>query len=770
MRRKTKRATAGLMLFLSLTMLSAAALAFPLSAGAEGDGAQPLQYVDDAALSNTVWEVEQGTVTEGEYVGERSLVFTGGDTSHGLGTTFATVSTLQEFKEFDLYLDVTCYEEFGNSAGSGLRLSFGNVEMNLPSANNNNSYMPTATNGAPALWNRETGTEYLPSQPVNTEYFWVWGSNTDGTRVLHMKLSVRDEGIYFYEDFDGNQYNSPYKDAMNTYNYDKQDGDDYTAEYGKISIGIDVYTTKTLALSRMEVVPYEEDAVGEKVEYRDPAFAAVPDGKKDYKTDGAAESELFTATDAAMTADCGVSLVNGETYGYLESVNEYKNFDLILDINQNYNAEGVCNDFMVDFGNGMTFRVYTSTTEATEVLQRNGANVINSNAQNRYYVATAHAGGGPTGSHIVRLRVQNGTLTYFDGDNGTTVHAPALGEELNAPELKGVIVNHADLFDAGKIKIYPQQNGAPLILNSAEIVNLDKDPAVTGDVLKAMNVSANGNIGVRFYYTFTEELLNDADAYLSVTVGETVEKMPLSSAASDEQGRYVFEVEVAAAQMTEKIKLQIVDGEGNTGKLREYSVKDYADFMLAADGDEAQKELIRAMLNYGGHAQVYFDVNADDLANAGVYEEDPVSGVTEVAAKDVIEGSATGFSMNTYNLYLRSAAAMKFFFTLEEGNDVSDYEFSMSYTDGTEKTFALSPVATENGYYVEIANIPAAFLDTEFTVSVKNTKDDTVYTVKTSPLCYVSKVLEGEETSETMKNLVKALYLYNQKANEFFNK
>ena len=61
MRRKTKRATAGLMLFLSLTMLSAAALAFPFSAGAEGDGT--LQYVDDAALSNTVWEVEQGTVT-----------------------------------------------------------------------------------------------------------------------------------------------------------------------------------------------------------------------------------------------------------------------------------------------------------------------------------------------------------------------------------------------------------------------------------------------------------------------------------------------------------------------------------------------------------------------------------------------------------------------------------------------------------------------------------------------------------------------------------
>ena len=76
----------------------------------------------------------------------------------------------------------------------------------------------------------------------------------------------------------------------------------------------------------------------------------------------------------------------------------------------------------------------------------------------------------------------------------------------------------------------------------------------------------------------------------------------------------------------------------------------------------------------------------------------------------------------------------------------------------------------ENGYYVEIANIPEAFLDTEFTVSVKNTQDDTVYTIKTSPLCYVSKVLEGEETSEEMKNLVKALYLYNQKANEFFNK
>ena len=133
---------------------------------------------------------------------------------------------------------------------------------------------------------------------------------------------------------------------------------------------------------------------------------------------------------------------------------------------------------MVDFGNGMTFRVYTSTTEATEVLQRNGANVINYNAQNRYYVATANAGGSPTGSRIVRLRVQNGTLTYFDGDNGTTVHGSVLAEETGDPALKGVIVNHANLMDAGKIKIYPQQNGAPLILNSVEIVNLDEDGTI----------------------------------------------------------------------------------------------------------------------------------------------------------------------------------------------------------------------------------------------------------------------------------------------------
>ena len=609
MRIKTKKRAVAMLFVLVLAMLSAALLVVP-SAGAERES---FTYADDPALSNTVWEVKEGAISEGEYAGEKSLVFTGGDTSYGLGTTFATVSTLEEFREFDLYLDMTYYEVNGNSLGSGIRISFGNAEMNLPSARAMN-YMPAViTGGAPALWNTKTETQYLPTgvynpNGPNNEYFWSWSNFVDQSRVAHMKLSVRDEGIFLYDDYNAqigeyctvNTWRPTF--PLPLYVYEKQDGDDYTAEYGKISIGIDVYTTKTLALSRMDVIPYEEDADGAKVEYKDPAFASVSDGKKDYETDGNTESALFTAENVSVGAE-GVSLVNADgTYGYIESANEYKNFDLILHLGDVVSEDGALkNDFMIDFGNGMTFTAYSSTSQLTAALpplKKGGAAVTTGSDTHVYFVAPVFEQGEEP---VIRLRVQNGTLTYYDRNGGTACFGSEASAAWNNEAVKDVIITHGDLLDAGKIKIYPQENGAPLNIRSAEIVNLDKDSGAAASAdHEPYTVYDTEALVLNFEEEQTVEAVKFAGGFLSEadysTEGKTLKiAAEIVDKAFEETGEKAYECVVYTARgalaftiavtVPPDVKITYMAGDGET-VLHEDIVAFY-EFIEPYDSDSA---------------------------------------------------------------------------------------------------------------------------------------------------------------------------------------
>ena len=90
---------------------------------------------------------------------------------------------------------------------------------------------------------------------------------------------------------------------------------------------------------------------------------------------------------------------------------------------------------------------------------------------------------------------------------------------------------------------------------------------------------------------------------------------------------------------------------------------------------------------------------------------------------------------------------MRHYFKVANGIDVSDYGF-------TEK---------DGYYYKEITGISADKLGTAQSVTVDG------YTVSYSPLSYAYAVLKSDSTDESLKNLVKALYLYEQAAEAYKN-
>ena len=294
-------------------------------------------------------------------------------------------------------------------------------------------------------------------------------------------------------------------------------------------------------------------------------------------------------------------------------------------------------------------------------------------------------------------------------------------------------------------------------------------------VVKTMEVLLNGKITVRFGVHLTQTTIDNIDnAGLNVTIGGTTQTLPANAATINDKGYYMFEVGIAAAQMTENIVLQVANGE-TVGNAKTVTVRQYADYMLSVStGNEAKTALINAMLDYGAYAQVLFGVNTDNLANDGIHAvgEDPVTKVTTIDAATTTTGNAAGATLNSQNLFLQDDCTLRLYYTL---GDVSNYTAAVTYTDfdGTAKAFNLKfSVDTGNTsqYYIDIPHIPAPMLDTVYSVTIKNTADNTSATTSISALSYAATVLDSAEANVNQQNAMKALYLYNVAANAYFNK
>lgn len=283
-----------------------------------------------------------------------------------------------------------------------------------------------------------------------------------------------------------------------------------------------------------------------------------------------------------------------------------------------------------------------------------------------------------------------------------------------------------------------------------------------GETLKTMNVNLGGKISSIFKYSLPADIAADANAYVSLKINGR-EKVTLVKDAKMDNGYYFFEVDVAAAEMTKDITVQLFDGDGKEGTTYVKTVRDYADYIIQ-NGTEQQVALVKAMLNYGAYAQIRFGVNTDNLANAGC--ETDITSVAVDASK-VASGAATGFALNTYDLILEAESTIRLYFTADQ---IADLKITVAYNDGEDRLFKLVPAYDDANerYYVDIPNVAASLLDREYTIKVVNTTDNTEYTVTLSALCYVSDVLASNATTDAQKNVVKALYLYNQAANEFF--
>ena len=146
---------------------------------------------------------------------------------------------------------------------------------------------------------------------------------------------------------------------------------------------------------------------------------------------------------------------------------------------------------------------------------------------------------------------------------------------------------------------------------SAEFARVYEDGI--GEHLAGHSLSLTGNIGVNFYMELDADVIADTDAYMHFTLpnGKTQDVTIAQATTKTISGKtyYVFQCEVAAKEMTDKITAQMFSGT-KTGKKYEYTVKQYADYLFEnayeADGTTVKNQeyvdaiaLIESMVNYG---------------------------------------------------------------------------------------------------------------------------------------------------------------------------
>ncbi|MED9970031.1 MAG: hypothetical protein UFA98_08495 [Ruminococcus sp.] len=288
-----------------------------------------------------------------------------------------------------------------------------------------------------------------------------------------------------------------------------------------------------------------------------------------------------------------------------------------------------------------------------------------------------------------------------------------------------------------------------------------------GERLAGHTLLLNGSIGVNFYMELDDSVTAHKDtAYMQFTIPSGSKSVTERILVKDAEVKvlngktyYVFRCSIAAKEMTSRIKAQIIDGE-KFGREYTYSVKEYADYLLAhpevAEYANAA-QLVKAMLNYGAGAQLYFDKTEYGLANSGLSDNDKITPDVTAAmiGKSSYENNLRdGISFEGATLSLKSQTTLSFYFLSDTDN--------LTFTCSGNKT--VETTRTSTGYVVRVRNISAGELQNDFTV----TAGDNLGTITYSPMNYCYNVLAGGTADENLTFVVKTLYWYSEAAKNYF--
>ena len=274
--------------------------------------------------------------------------------------------------------------------------------------------------------------------------------------------------------------------------------------------------------------------------------------------------------------------------------------------------------------------------------------------------------------------------------------------------------------------------------------------------------SLEGNIAINFYTLLSDEVIADPDnAYMQFTMANgPVIKVLVSEAVYGElngETYYMFTCSVNAKEMADDVICQFFYEGGSTAEIT-YNVKEYGNYIINNNDDASAKAMAQAMLNYGAASQLHFGHNTENLANAELGTPDYSNVTIEGYNAEVGQGTELA-KLYSASLILKSETTLRFFFKVD--SSVENFTVMLNGE-------ALEVNVRSGLHYVDVVGIAAKDLDKAVTLTIND--GTTTADVSFNPMSYCQGVLNdttGAFDAE-MKDLVAALYLYNQAAKEYF--
>lgn len=219
---------------------------------------------------------------------------------------------------------------------------------------------------------------------------------------------------------------------------------------------------------------------------------------------------------------------------------------------------------------------------------------------------------------------------------------------------------------------------------------------------------------------------------------------------------YTIPVGIAAAELADDLSIEIIDADGHVvNNAYTTSGRTYAMNMLNGSSSEVLKTLIVDMLNYGAQAQITFDHNVDDLANAEMTAEQLALGTVDELAlsnSQKLGGACVGTALE-----LEQRILVKILFS--GITDTTGMHATISYENLNgeliESTVPAEELIYSNGYYgVEVNTVAPAEARSMITVTMYDA-DGNVYGYGTDSIeGYAQRQISNNRPLATMCDLI----------------
>jgi len=349
-----------------------------------------------------------------------------------------------------------------------------------------------------------------------------------------------------------------------------------------------------------------------------------------------------------------------------------------------------------------------------------------------------------------------------------------------------------------------EENGYNVVYCSTCGAKLSEEPVITGTIAKYGNTLAlEGMVYINHYVTMTGfEGLDKA--YVEENGGLLVWKTSVTEEEAvygfgtpdineltpvvDSNGnvlRYLGATDgIAMSEYADelyfRVYLELPDGSYAYGPLQAYSVQAYCESRLKSSSDAKLVNLCAAMLHFGAQAQVNFNHNTGDLANANILETHPAEAFDSslLTAVEAVNTNivASGNITNKKTLSLDGMIRVNYYFT-PTGIDVANAE--LMFWEGV-----AGELSEENvSYTVELANTPSGYFgqsngipsksygDTIFCCAkITDTEGNVHYSdvIAYSVEAYASGRI-ANSSDAVLKELVKRMVIYGEYAKIYFS-